>query len=151
MPVSQVLECFNCQAPITAQIENTETVVTCPVCKSPNGPGAAREFFDPFYVSEQFDRIGSIVRFHEFFMERDPEKIRRCGEEFMMMLNHVVKKPMPDDTFAQIISVGRKIGKMAEGIHTYIMAENARAASLKEMEDADKENTKLRENDRPAE
>jgi hypothetical protein len=127
MSVSQVLECFNCQAPITAEIENNDTVVICPVCKSSNGPGATREFSDPFYVSEQFNRINSIVKFHEFFMNRDPEKIKLCGEEFMMSLSHLVKKPMPDEMFREIVFMGRKIGKMAEGIHAYIEGENARA------------------------
>jgi hypothetical protein len=151
MPVSQVLECFNCQAPITAEVESTDTVVICPVCKSPNGPGASKNFIDPFYVSEQFNRINSIVKFNEFFMARDPKKIQACGEEFMMMISNIIKKPMSDQMFQEIVSVGRKIGKMSEGVHAYIMAENTRAASIKEMEDADKENTKSRENEQPGE
>jgi hypothetical protein len=151
MPVSQVLECFNCHAPMTAGIEKSDDVVICPVCRSPNGPGASNNFFEPFYVSEQNNRIQSTLAFYKFTVGRDASKIKACGTEFLDTLRLILQKPISSESFREIIEIGIQIGKLAGSIDETIRSGGFHAITEKEMSDVDKENTKQRESERPEE
>lgn len=120
MKVSNVLECHACESPLLAELSTDLHIVFCPKCGAPNGPGAATEFFDPIYVSEQLRRINDHEKWMAFIKDRRPAKITACGDEFLNTLKVILYKKMSPQELKEIVGIALAVGDIGKAIDEYV-------------------------------
>jgi hypothetical protein len=121
MAISNVIECYNCEEPLTGNFDETP-ILLCPKCLSPNGPGAVKKFFDPFYVSEQLRKINNPESWMKFLKVRSMGKIIACADETRANVRAILHKDknITGSELKEFVAICRDIGKLAKGLEKYV-------------------------------
>src|SRR5271166_5374712 len=121
MAISNVIECYNCEEPLNGNFDENP-ILLCPKCLSPNGPGAVKKFFDPFYVSEQLTKINNTDLWMKFLKARRMGKIIAGADETRANIRAILHKDknITGSELKEFVSICRDIGKLAKGLEKYV-------------------------------